>query len=67
MSNINKRDPGIRQKPAEYVQNFEDLRNQCLKKKILFRDPEFDAIDSSLYYSRGKKKQYEWRRPNVSI
>ncbi|XP_060848127.1 calpain-A-like isoform X2 [Rhopalosiphum padi] len=64
MSNIVERDSGVRQRPAEYVQNFEVLRSQCLKEKILFRDPEFDTYDLSVHYKNLRKNQLEWKRPN---
>jgi len=67
MSNIVERDSGVRQRPAEYVQNFEVLRSQCLKEKILFRDPEFDTYDLSVHYKNLRKNQLEWKRPNVRI
>lgn len=64
MSNINERGSSIRQRPAEYVQNFEVLQNKCIQKNILFKDPEFDIPDlSSLTNCRNKR--IEWRRPKV--
>lgn len=66
MSNIGKSDSRIWQRPT--VKNFEEIQNQCLKKKILFEDPEFDVIDSSLYYNKYHRKPLVvWLRPKVSI
>ncbi|XP_025192300.1 calpain-A-like isoform X2 [Melanaphis sacchari] len=62
MSNIGKRGSSVRQRPAEYVQNFEVLRNKCLEDKILFRDPEFQTYDLTEYYDL-QKNRFEWRRP----
>jgi len=67
MFNIGERSSGIRQRPVGFVQNFDELRLQCLKQKILFRDPEFDTYDLSVHYKNLQKNQLEWRRPKVSI
>ncbi|XP_058806409.1 calpain-A-like isoform X1 [Phymastichus coffea] len=45
------------------VQDFNELRQQCLSEGRLFEDPEFPAIDSSLFYSRRPDRYVEWRRP----
>ncbi|KAM4611413.1 calpain-9 [Polymixia lowei] len=44
-------------------QSFEQLRQECLRKNILFEDPDFPAVDSSLFYSQSVPVQFEWKRP----
>lgn len=67
MLNVGERGSGVRRRPAGFDQNFDELRNKCLKQKILFRDPEFDTYDLSGSYRNLQKNQLEWRRPKVSI
>ncbi|VVC40607.1 Hypothetical protein CINCED_3A007782 [Cinara cedri] len=61
-SSIGKRDPGFRS-TSDDVQNFEILRNQCLKKGVLFEDPAFKTVNSLAYGSKTPKNRLEWRRP----
>ncbi|KAL1005968.1 hypothetical protein UPYG_G00066270 [Umbra pygmaea] len=42
---------------------FEQLKQECLKKKKLFEDPDFPACDASLYYSQSAPLNFEWKRP----
>uniref|UniRef100_A0A8C6PZ60 Calpain 9 n=1 Tax=Nothobranchius furzeri TaxID=105023 RepID=A0A8C6PZ60_NOTFU len=42
---------------------FEQLRQECLDKGVLFEDPDFPACDSSLYYSQSVPVQIQWKRP----
>ncbi|XP_022164785.1 calpain-A-like isoform X2 [Myzus persicae] len=63
MLNIGERRSGFRQRPAGFIQDFDELRNQCLKQKILFKDPEFDTYDLSVFHKNLQKNQLEWRRP----
>ncbi|KAM6972818.1 calpain-9 [Aplochiton taeniatus] len=42
---------------------FEQLRQECLQKKVLFEDPDFPACDASLFYSEKVPINFEWRRP----
>ncbi|XP_055589787.1 calpain-B-like isoform X7 [Uranotaenia lowii] len=46
------------------VQDFYVLRNQCLENGTLFEDPEFQAVSSSLMFSRRPDRHYEWLRPH---
>lgn len=46
--------------------SFEQLRSECLQNGVLFEDPDFPAVDSSLYYSQSVPVQIEWKRPTVS-
>lgn len=45
--------------------SFEQLRQECLQKGILFEDPDFPATDSSLYFSQSVPVAIEWKRPTV--
>ncbi|XP_060856220.1 calpain-A-like [Metopolophium dirhodum] len=63
MLNVGERGSGVRQRPAGFDQNFDELRSKCLKQKILFKDPEFDTYDLSLSHRNLRKNQLEWRRP----
>ncbi|XP_034391530.1 calpain-9 [Cyclopterus lumpus] len=42
---------------------FDELRHECLKQGVLFEDPDFPAVDSSLYYSQSVPVNIEWKRP----
>ncbi|KAE8300615.1 Calpain-9 [Larimichthys crocea] len=43
--------------------SFEELRQECLSKGVLFEDPDFPAVDSSLFFSQIVPVQIEWKRP----
>lgn len=47
--------------------DFHTERDRCLQERRLFEDPEFPAVDSSLYYSKRPKYDIEWKRPAVRI
>ncbi|XP_062866950.1 calpain-9 [Trichomycterus rosablanca] len=42
---------------------FEQLRQECLQRKKLFEDPDFPAIESSLFFSESVPVNFEWKRP----
>uniref|UniRef100_A0A8C8DWS6 Calpain 9 n=1 Tax=Oryzias sinensis TaxID=183150 RepID=A0A8C8DWS6_9TELE len=42
---------------------FEQLRQECLQKGVLFEDPDFPAADSSLFFSQTIPVQIQWKRP----
>ncbi|XP_031417984.1 calpain-9 [Clupea harengus] len=52
---------------AESVQSdgrtFEEIRQDCLRRKVLFEDPDFPAEDSTLFYSQSVPINFEWKRP----
>lgn len=55
--------------PYQYrpPQDFHALREKCLKDGELFEDPEFDAVESSLYYNASSADDYDgikWLRPH---
>ncbi|KAF3688083.1 Calpain-9 [Channa argus] len=43
--------------------SFEQLRNECLRKGVLFEDPDFPATDSSLFFSEKPPVNIQWMRP----
>ncbi|KAK2817504.1 hypothetical protein Q5P01_025695 [Channa striata] len=43
--------------------SFEQLRNECLRKGVLFEDPDFPATDSSLFFSQKPPVNIQWKRP----
>ncbi|XP_074544239.1 calpain-9 [Halichoeres trimaculatus] len=43
--------------------SFEELRQECLQKGVLFEDPDFPAADSSLFFSQNVPVNIEWKRP----
>ncbi|XP_037294116.1 calpain-B isoform X6 [Manduca sexta] len=48
--------------PATY-QDFKDIRSRCLAEGRLFEDPEFPAVDRSLYYKERLDRPITWLRP----
>ncbi|KAI7811089.1 calpain-9 [Triplophysa rosa] len=42
---------------------FDQLRQECLQKGKLFEDPDFPAVDTSLFYSQTVPVNFEWKRP----
>ncbi|XP_050357971.1 calpain-B isoform X6 [Nymphalis io] len=48
--------------PATY-QDFKEIRSRCLADGRLFEDPEFPAIDRSLYYKERLDRPLTWLRP----
>ena len=46
---------------------FQQLREECLRGKKLFEDPDFPACDTSLFYSERVPINFEWKRPGVCI
>jgi len=53
--------------PATMVgKSFDEIKAQCVKEKKLFEDPDFPALDSSIFYSRTPPRPFVWSRPSVS-
>jgi len=46
--------------------SFDEVKAECLREKKLFEDPDFPALDSSIFYSRSPPRPFEWQRPTVS-
>ncbi|GCB70235.1 hypothetical protein scyTo_0001225 [Scyliorhinus torazame] len=45
---------------------FHQLKEECLRKGVLFEDEEFPANDSSLFCTKDMPFKLEWKRPPVS-
>ena len=45
--------------------SFDQLRQECLQKGVLFEDPDFPAVGASLFYSQTVPVNIEWKRPKV--
>ncbi|XP_064621710.1 calpain-9-like isoform X2 [Lineus longissimus] len=43
--------------------DFEGVRLDCLRRRMLYEDPEFPAADKSIYFSRHPPNRFEWLRP----
>lgn len=48
-------------------QNYSALKRACLRRKVLFEDPNFPATDDSLYYKGTPGPTVRWKRPKVSV
>jgi len=48
-------------------QSFTEIRDQCLSEGRLFEDPEFPAINTSVYYSSQLPCNFEWKRPTELV
>jgi hypothetical protein len=57
-----------RYKPPQTLsaKDFKGIKAECLAKGMLFEDPDFEAVDKSIFYSRTPPRPFEWKRPPVS-
>lgn len=46
---------------------YEELRQECLRKGILFEDEDFPANDSSLFYTQKPNIPFVWKRPKEIV
>ncbi|XP_054713836.1 LOW QUALITY PROTEIN: calpain-A-like [Uloborus diversus] len=51
-------------RPRGEVQDFEKIRDRCLQSGTLFEDPDFQAEDSSIFFSRSCPGGIRWKRPS---
>uniref|UniRef100_A0A671QB64 TAF5-like RNA polymerase II p300/CBP-associated factor-associated factor 65 kDa subunit 5L n=1 Tax=Sinocyclocheilus anshuiensis TaxID=1608454 RepID=A0A671QB64_9TELE len=56
-------DPARSQCTQADGKTFEQLRQECLQRGKLFEDPDFPAVDDSLFYSQRVPVNFEWKRP----
>ena len=49
----------------EMASDFENIVRQCLKNGELWEDPEFPALQSSVFYYQSTPSTFEWKRPMV--
>lgn len=47
--------------------SYEQLRQECLQRGVLFEDQDFPATDSSLFFSQSVPVNIEWKRPTVRV
>ena len=47
-------------------QHYDEIKAKCEEEGILFEDPEFEAVDTSLFFSQEPPRPFEWLRPSVS-
>jgi len=45
---------------------YDEIKAQCLRENRLFEDPDFPAIDSSVFPNKRPPRPFEWKRPGVS-
>lgn len=43
--------------------SYADLKKHCLQQGVLFEDPDFPAVDASLFFSRKPPRPFVWKRP----
>jgi len=46
---------------------YAEIKAQCLREGRLFEDPDFPAVDSSIFYSKAPPRPFEWKRPNEIV
>ena len=46
---------------------YQKIKASFSAKGQLWEDPEFPAVDRSIFYSRSPPRPFEWKRPGVSI
>merc|ERR1712002_1044029 len=49
------------------AQSFEEIRNQCLEQGALWQDPDFPAVNQSVYYSTSLPQSFQWKRPSELV
>ncbi|XP_064600052.1 calpain-9-like isoform X2 [Liolophura sinensis] len=46
------------------TQSYDQLKEKCQSEGILFEDPEFEAEDASIFFSKRPPRPFEWKRPH---
>ena len=58
-------------KPTDAVPHnslsYENIRDACLKDGVLFEDPDFPAVNKTMYFSKEPPRQFEWKRPKEIV
>ncbi|KAI8788601.1 calpain-B-like isoform X9, partial [Biomphalaria glabrata] len=44
-------------------QKYDEILAKCKAEGLLFEDPEFEAVNTSISFSGAPQRQYEWKRP----
>lgn len=55
--------PGSRLSIEIEEKSFDAVKTECLSQKLLFEDPKFPAVDTSMYFSAPPPYVMEWLRP----
>lgn len=45
--------------------SFDEIKEECVSRGILFEDPEFPANDNALFFSQRPRVTFQWKRPHV--
>ena len=60
-----------KRRPAGYedAKTYEEVKAMCTEEGILWEDPDFDAVDSSMFFKDPPScwPDIEWKRPHVSV
>ena len=51
---------------ASSTTDYENIVRHCLKTETLWEDPEFPAVQSSVFYHQTPPFTFQWKRPHVS-
>lgn len=58
-------------KPTDAVPHnkipYSDIKRHCLKEGVLFEDPDFPAVDDSLFFSKKPPRPFAWKRPKEIV
>ena len=46
---------------------YEAIVHHCVKTGELWEDPEFPAVQSSVFYHQTPPFSFQWKRPHVSV
>uniref|UniRef100_A0A8C0AZB5 Calpain 9 n=1 Tax=Buteo japonicus TaxID=224669 RepID=A0A8C0AZB5_9AVES len=55
--------PGAARATHSSGKAFEELKQECLSRGVLFEDPDFPACNSSLFFSEKPPVPFIWKRP----
>lgn len=58
-------------KPSDAIPHngvsYDDLKKHCLKEGVLFEDPDFPAVDQSMFFSKKPPRPFVWKRPKEIV
>uniref|UniRef100_T1IAN2 Calpain catalytic domain-containing protein n=1 Tax=Rhodnius prolixus TaxID=13249 RepID=T1IAN2_RHOPR len=60
--NFGEKGSDVKPRPS-IVQDYVELKVQCLSTGSLFEDPLFPADNSTLFYSKPNQPSFTWKRP----
>jgi len=47
--------------------SYADIKAQCLRQEVLYEDPDFQAVDQSIFFSKKPPRPFVWKRPKDII